>query len=384
MSGNRILMIFIISLYISATVPCAAQERGEVHRAAPVGAYGGRMNPDVSAVVNLWGILSDNEENILRDRIHIRETEIAFQAYLYPNIYGNIIITMHEHNDEWQVHPEEVFISLLDLPFGFRFLAGRKLIDFGCLNSVHPHDWKFAGQPLVMDNFFGDHALFNDGAQMDWLLPNPWDLYCKLAFGYWTGETAGHEHESEGEEEHHHISTTLQWQGKIYNGRAAIDLPVGELSNGIIGYSIIWDEGYHTVLHGADMTLTYRRPMSYKRLKWQSELFYARTGAGHASDPLGIYSLLSFTWNQYWELGGRYDRSEFMDEKHEYEEVEEEHHPARDYEWRITGFLTYYFTHSLCMRCEYSYSVNRFGLEENQIIAQILWGLGPHAHMLED
>jgi hypothetical protein len=398
MRRTHILLFCIVSFVIwcavpseasnaaPAAVPGSAQEGGEVHRAAPVGAYGGRMNPDVSAVVNLWALFSDDKENSLRNKVHIRETELAFQAYLYPGIRGDLIIAMHEHDGEWEVHPEEAIVSFLDLPLGFQFLAGRKLIGFGRLNPVHPHHWKFADQPLVMDNFFGDHPFFDDGAQLDWLLPNPWDLYLKLAFGRWTGGTlgAGHAHESDGEEHTH--APTLHWRGGIYNGRAALDLPFGELSNVLLGYSVVSDEGYHTVLHGGDVTLTYRHPMSYKRVKWQSEIYYAMTEDEHAIDPFGFYSMLALTWNQHWELGARYDRSEFFREAHEDAENggEEHHHPTADDEWGVTGFLSYYFTHGLCLRLEYTHSLDRFEVTENRVIAQIVWGLGPHAHRIED
>lgn len=380
MRRTHILSLFLITLCASYAVPCAAMAGDKVHRAAPVGSYGGLMNPDVSAVVDLWGLLSDNGGNPLRDRLNIRETELAFQAYLYPGIRGDLIIALHEHDHESEVHPEEAFVSFLDLPLGFQLLAGRKLMNFGRLNSQHPHHWKFAAQPLVLDNFFGDHPFFDDGVQADWLLPNPWDLYCNLTFGRWTGGTLGHEHESDGDDEGAHSPQTLRWRGAIYNGRATLDLPAGEISNIFLGYSIVWDEGRNSYLHGADMTLTYRSSMSYKRLKWQSELFYAETEEEHTPNPYGLYSMLSLTWNQYWEFGARYDRSEFFHQEQEQEEGQYK----KNYEWGITGFLTYYFTHSLYLRCEYAYSIDRFEVEENRFIGQIVWGLGPHAHRLEN
>jgi hypothetical protein len=290
---------------------------------------------------------------------------------------------MHEHNGEWEIHPEEAFVSFLELPAGFRLIAGRKLLEFGRLNPLHPHHWKFVEQPLVMENFLGDHPLFDDGAQIDWLLPNPWDLYCKLAFGHWAGASSGHSHEHEAGEEHDHAGV-IEWRGKIYNGRAALDLPFGELSSALAGYSVVWDEGYHTVLHGGDLTIAWRRPMSYRRLTWQSEIWYAATSDEQAPDPFGFFSTAAFAWNQYWELGARYDLSEYLAAEHgeDGEEIHEE--PLREDEWGITGFVSYYFTHSLYLRLEYARLVDRFERVENRGIVQLVWGLGPHAHRLED
>jgi hypothetical protein len=387
--SRAICTIIIVCSAVALIAPGAAAQEEAVHRAAPVGFSGGRMNPDISAIVNMWTVFSDNRDNPNRNSFFIKEAELAFQAYLYPGIKGDFIIALHEHHGEWEVHPEEAFVSFLDIPGGLQLLAGRKLIDFGRLNPVHPHHWKFAHTPLVMENFFGHHSFFDDGAQLDWLLPIPWDLYSSISLGTWSGSTLGEEeeHEHGEEDDHHHEPMTISWNGKIFNGRAVLDVPFGELSNVTFGYSLVWDEGGHTYLNGGDLTLTYRHPMSYKRVKWQSELYYAKTKDDHLSDPMGIYSMLAFNLNQYWEIGGRYDLSEYFSHTdHEEEEHEEEHgeHPVNEREWGATGFISYYFTHSLYLRAEYTYKVDRYDQVENRGIIQLVWGLGPHAHRLED
>lgn len=381
----------ILAIYAVVALPGSvwAEEEGDtVHRAAPIGSSGSLMNPNISAIANMWALFSDNEDNPDRNRFFIKELELAFQAYLYPGIKGDLIIAFHEHGGEWEVHPEEAFVSFLDIPGGLQLLAGRKLIDFGRLNPVHPHHWKFAHTPLVMENFFGEHPFYDDGAQLNWLLPIPWDLYSSISLGTWSGETLGDTHEHDhGEEEDHHEAMTISWSGKIFNGRAVLDVPFGELSNVTFGYSLVWDEGGDTYLNGGDLTLTYRHPLSYKRIKWQSEVYYAKTTDDHLSDPMGIYSMLSFNFNQYWEIGARYDMSEYFHyTEHEEEGHEEEHeeHAVNEKEWGMTGFITYYFTHSLYLRAEYTYSVDRYDLAENRGIIQLVWGLGPHAHRLED
>jgi hypothetical protein len=368
--------VFLILCISAVASPSAAQE-GDAHRSAPIGSYGGAMNPDVSAVVDLRALFTDDEENTERGRARIDEAEIAFSAFLYPSISGDFIVAMHEHEGEWHVHPEEAYVSFLELPGGLQLIAGRKLIEFGRVNPVHPHHWRFATPPLVMSDFFGDHPLFDDGAQVDWLLPNPWDLYCRLAFGHWAGGSADHDH---GEEEEH--AESIEWRGRIYNGRAVVDLPFGELSDVLAGYSIIWDEGYHTMLHGGDLTLTWRRPMSYTRVVWQSEVWYAATKDESVSDPLGFFSTVSLTLDTHWELGARYDLSEYLAGGHE----EEEDHatPTLDDDRGITGFVSYYFMHSLYLRLEYARLRDRYDTIENRGTVQLVWGLGPHAHRLED
>jgi len=352
---------------------------GDVHRPAPVGSYGGIMNPDVSAIINTWALFSDNKENEMKDRVTLKEAELAFQSYLYPGVYGNFIVAMHMHDDEWKVHPEEAYVSFLDLPFGFQFHVGRRLVTIGKANAIHPHHWSFATQPLVLENFFG-HAWFDDGATIDWLVPNPWDVYFKVAFGAFSGATPHHHHEEDLEntlctKEHVH------WEGKTFNFRASTDIPFLELSNAVIGYSAGWDEGFHTVIHAIDFTLTYRRPNSYRKLRWQSELFITRTKENFSAEPYGFYSMLRFTISKYWEAGLRYDVSEYF---YEGGEGDSGKFCTREKEYGGLAFLSYYFTHSMYLRFEFRHFVNFQDVKENQLIAQLVWGLGPHAHRIED
>ncbi len=385
------MRLLICPLLLAASAALAAGEtaceENQTHHAAPVGSYGGIMNPDISAIINTQVLFTDNRLNELRGNVRISEAEVAFQSYLYPGIAGNLIIAMHEEGGEWDIHPEEAYVAFQDLRFGFQALVGRKLMTFGRLNPMHPHHWKFADQPLPLTDFFGEHAFFDDGAQVDWLVPNPWNIYGKLALGAWSGGSgtaAGHHHHEDADAEHEEHAQSLEWQGRIYNGRANFDVPLGEISNAAIGYSVVWDEGYRTFLHGADLTITYRRPTSYTRVQWQSELYYADTDDENVTNPSGLLSTVSLTLNQYWEMGVRCDWSEFIRELEPEEGEEAGPSLASNHEWSLSAFISYHFTHSMYLRPGYRRIVDRFDGEENQFIVQLVWGLGPHAHRLED
>ena len=87
------------------------------------------------------------------------------------------------------------------------------------------------------------------------------------------------------------------------------------------------------------------------------------------ADDWGGYSLLQLTLDKYWETGIRFD---WWDADHLGDE------------WGVTTFLSYFFSHSMYLRPAYRY--NRFsdGSGEHQALVQFVWGLGPHAHRLED
>ena len=124
MKSRIVLLLCSFTVFAAYSSACPAQEGGKVHRAAPVGSYGGLMNPDVSVVLNTKALFTDNRERHSRDKLSIEEAELAFQSYLYPGIHGDLIVSLHQHEGEWKVHPEEAYVSFLDLPLGLQAIVG--------------------------------------------------------------------------------------------------------------------------------------------------------------------------------------------------------------------------------------------------------------------
>ena len=87
------------------------------------------------------------------------------------------------------------------------------------------------------------------------------------------------------------------------------------------------------------------------------------------SKDWGAYSLLQLTLDKYWETGVRFD---WWDPDYE------------GGEWGLTTFLSYFISHSMYLRPAYRFSKFPDGDTEHQALVQFVWGLGPHAHRLED
>ena len=363
------------------------QAEGPRHKAAPVGAYGGLMNPDLSVITNFKAFVSDDDDNPLHKKFLVQEAEIGLQGYLWPGIRGDVFAALEQHvGEDRDIHTEidleEAYVSFLDLPLGFQIQAGRKLQDFGRVNPIHPHHWAFPDTPLSLRHLFGDHPWFDDGIQVSTLVPNPWDVYFKIQGGLWNGRKLGHvhEHEDEDHEDAVGFEGPVDWGGHVFTARASLDFPLGDHTNLMPGYSFAGGEFGDAFLHGADLTLIYRWPQSYRRLRWQNELFFGDfelTGHEHEDgyvprrdvDAWGGYSLLVLELDKYWETGVRFDwwNSEDLDD-----------------EWGMTTFLTYRFSHSMYLRPAYRFSKFPGGEDEHMGLLQLVWGLGPHAHRLED
>jgi uncharacterized coiled-coil protein SlyX len=356
------------------------------HKAAPVGAYGGLMNPDISLVADVKGLLSDTDTDPLDEKIMLEHAELAIQSYLWPGIRADFIGAIGQHpEDGGQIHThteiEEGYVSFLDLPANFQLQVGRKLLDFGRLNPIHAHHWAIPDTPLPLLRLFGDHSWYDDGFQVSTLIPNPWDVYFKVQGGVWNGRALGEDAPVENHPSG--FQGPVDWRGRVYTARASLDFPLSDDTNLMTGYSLARGEGGESVVHGADLTLIHRWPQSYKKIRWQNEFFFGdfelargdnledetgQTGK-YDADAWGLYSLLQLTLSKYWETGVRYDwwDGDYLDD-----------------EWGATAFLSYYFTHSMYVRPSYRYSELADGEDEHAFMLQFVWGLGPHAHRLED
>jgi len=368
----------------------ASKREGAPHKASPVGSYGGIMNPDISVVADVQVLFTDNETNPNRNKIRVKEVELAFQGYLYPGIRADVIpaFEMVYMDDEVDVNVdlEEAYLTIHQIPYLSEYVplelqAGRKLMNFGRLNPVHPHHWPFTDTPLIVANLFGEHPWFDDGIQGSLTIANPWDFFLKTTFGFWNGKKLGHTHTEEvhehdgdddGEDAHlHGEAAPVSWNGNVCLSRTVLGFSFGRRTDSLLGYSVAWDGSTDTVLHEVDLTLTLRFPGTFQRLRWQNALYVADIRID-GYRRYGGYSLLLTNLTKYWQVGCRYDQAQVLDP-----------HEAGN-EWAAGGFLTFYFTHSLYIRGHYRFRRMIDNIGEHNGYIQLVFGLGPHSHRLEN
>ena len=362
------------------------------HKAVPVGSSGGMMNPDLSVVAVGEVMFTDNKEEANRNLVRVREVEVALQGYLYPGIRADVIPALEMEYEEdgasVEVDLEEAYVSVSEIPYvseriPLEIQCGRKFMNFGRHNGIHPHHWAFADTPLVLRNFFGDHPWFDDGVQGSVTVSNPWDFYLKTTLGIWNGKALGHAHGDEdgdeGHEDHDHEAEedgydeemSVVWDGRVFLSRSVLGISFGRSADTLVGYSLAWDEGRDTVLHGGDLTFNYRFPGTYRKIRWLSEFMAADIGLGDYTRYGGL-SMLAITLTKFWEVGCRYDSSQVLDP-----------HEDGD-EWAASGFVTYHFTHAFYLKGQYRFRSTLDDREEHSGYLQLVFGLGPHSHRLQD
>lgn len=338
--------------------------------------------PLTSVILNTELNLSDNPANDNKDKFRLKEAEIALSGYLHPDVKGDFVAAfeqVYEGDDvSTETDIEEAYVKFLNLPFGVQATVGRKFLDFGRLNPVHSHHWNFTETPLVMQNFIGNHSWGDDGLYLSYLIPNPMDWYWNFSLGVYNGKNMGHSHshshdEAEEHDEHEHVSfgeELISWDGHVYLGRMLVDFPFSDNLNTSLGYTLAADDNSRNRLHGVDFVMKYQWPSTYRKVKWHSEFFKLEDDEKQIN-PYGLFSYLTLGLNKNWETGIKYDYSEFADNDKESADA-------------FSLFLTYYFNHTMYVRLEGQRKNHASGLDEDQVFLQFVWGIGPHAHGMQE
>jgi hypothetical protein len=338
--------------------------------------------PDVSIIGNVVGKFSDNHDVENRNKVLFSEAEVALQGFLYPNIRGDVILHAHRHEDgDYHYGVCEGYATFMSLFDAFTLNAGRKLLPIGKANAVHGHHRHFADSPAVSREFLGDtgHGPSGNGVNLSWLTPLPFFLQWEV--GTWHVDAAHHHDDGLSYAPSDECYTTRLWSSFELSSDDELEIGISGLS----GYGSHFE--HHTdrmQLVGAD--LTYRHiGEGYNRLIFRNEFFWLdrRIPSGADRNPdgdyvgsiteldrFGFYSLVNYRFDRNWDAGLRYD----------YVQRPYPVKPHKDDLSSISPILTWNLTESSKLRLQYTYD---FDDNENSVLLQFVFGIGPHSHPLE-
>ncbi|AKF26010.1 hypothetical protein YH65_07860 [Sulfurovum lithotrophicum] len=273
--------------------------------------------------------------------------ELALHSTVGPYFDADAIF--HLHPDEFEI--EEAYITSRSLPNGLRAKLGKFRSEFGRINAIHQHAWKFTSQPLVYEALLGPEGINDAGAQLQWVLPT--DTYMMLGLEAMQGSND--------------ISFGDTEKNNLYIGYLKSSIDVGDTSTLLGGLSIAHgknEEGLDTDIYGADLTLKTALD-SYSSLTWQSELLYRDkdTETGNEKQA-GYYTQLVYQYDQNWAGGIRYD-SLFKNIDEQPEDLD-----------RYTAMLEYKPFEFTKFRLQYTYDDSKaFGIEQQRRnVSEILLG----------
>jgi hypothetical protein len=351
--------------------------------------------PDISVIGNVLGAVSNDDENELDEHLRLQELELVLGSQIYPGIRGDAVIALHD--PDFTAEVEEGYVTFEQftstLPVGGRF--GIVRLPFGKTNPQHPHQLPTIDSPLVVTNLLGDEFLGN-GFELVGLLPTRGSAFLQAQVGRWSPRA--HEHEHEEDHDHDNHAERFDFTDTFTMGRLWAGVPLknaGELEIGVsraIGRNIHFDPqldaGGNPVLdangdpvmnrHAPDLRLqgydlTWRHWLSGgRRILLQSEYISNTviTSSGLKRPSDGYYLLGAYRLNPFYEVGARYDWSESQ-------------RNIATTESAINAFVTRNLNETTFLRLQAVHGTNSAGETRKELWAQIVFGFGPHAHVLQ-
>jgi hypothetical protein len=141
----------------------------------------GVNNPDISVIGMMRTFMTDEAQDLNRDRAQISfdESEIMADAYLNPYARGTFVFAVADG----EIEVEEGYLQIFrGLPTGLSVKAGKYRVGFGKLNPVHGHAYPFIERFRVMEAYLPGEESFNEtGGQLSYLLPLPGDIASTLS-----------------------------------------------------------------------------------------------------------------------------------------------------------------------------------------------------------
>ncbi len=238
-----------------------------------------------------YNAANPNEVPFNKDRgFNFNYAELALHSTVGPYFDADAIF--HLHPDEFEI--EEAYITSRKMPYGLRAKLGKFRSEFGRINAIHQHAWKFTSQPLVFNALFGPEGINDAGVQFQWVLPT--DTYVMAGIEAMQGSNE--------------VSFGDTEKNNLYIGYLKSSVDIGDTSTLLAGASILHgknEQGLNTDVYGADLTALVALS-SYSSLIWQSELLYRNktTDIGKEKQA-GYYTQLTYKYNQNWQGGVRYD-----------------------------------------------------------------------------
>ena len=270
----------------------------------------GLTQPNISVIGDFRSFTGDykdaDDNKLLKSEnfnTQLNSLELAFNGNLNPYTRADIYIANHGEGFE----TEEAYVTFLrGLPFKMQVKAGQYLVDFGRLNTVHPHAYSFMDRPMSHRIYFGFDGFRDKGIQASLLLPT--SFYSKLSFNLLAGdlfEPHAHAHEAEvvdTTDEHGHEGRGTK--KPIFSSRLSFFLPVGEDGNFDFGLSGL--TGMYQKDAGEDVELNAKlgavdlkfkqKPSDYSAVTLQTEVIFAKYDI---HDEL-TESVLSVSTNAFW------------------------------------------------------------------------------------
>ncbi len=259
------------------------------------------LNPDIAVIGDFLGAAGNGARHGT-PALEMHESEVAFQAILDPYARADFFISFGEHG----VDLEEGFLTFPALPGGFQLRVGKMRAAFGKVNSLHNHVLPWTDRPLVTQDLVGGEDGIDDaGLSLSRIFAGPKDIFLEGTAQIFRGDS-----------EHLYHSYRRSDVSTVEHLRAYRDIT--ESTNLDLGAS--YSRGHSAIgpdvtnqLFGIDATVRWKplRRAIYHSFVGRSEVIWSRVEQpGMTVTPFGYYVSSDYQFARRWFAGGRFDRSE--------------------------------------------------------------------------
>jgi hypothetical protein len=368
------------------------------------------VNPNISAVgsFNIFTNFIEGSEEYVKLNFETPGLELFIDGYLNPYSRATAIIAYEEA--EFAV--EELYAEILrGLPFDMQIKAGKYLLGFGKINTIHPHAWSFINRPLAHQIYFGEEGFNDIGFDVSFILPVE-AIYTSLNIGLYKGDAIGKTQASDPEDEESIME--LRGINPMLVSRLSMFYSLNDFNNLELGLSGAYGlhakseinltgdssdvseiENLYFLYLSLDLKYKYK-PDSYTSLTIQGEGIINNRDVIRDSGPgintekqaaeqittFGGFFYLDYQFLKQFSIGAKYDFTYGIigDEPGLFSLTNDDKNTTSG----ISGWLGYYpVEETLALRLgvqhltfNYSGGTNRDG--ETVIQLQLLFSLGPH------
>lgn len=227
------------------------------------------VNPDISLIGDFQASIVDSGNF----KVDSQGLEFAASGYLNPFARADFFLGIHSSEGTFEI--EEASITLLrGLPLALQLKAGKFLVDFGKINTQHPHQWSWINRPLMHKEMFGGDGLRGVGFNLSGLYPVG-EAAFGLSVNILSGKLLGHHH---NENEHtSDVSDSSEAAPDLsFATRALIFTPFGTatfLETGLSFLRAEYDPDKSRFAHWANLDFKLKwKPDSYRSLTLIAEL----------------------------------------------------------------------------------------------------------------
>ena len=344
----RIILFFVFSLFFilpafaADSVPAPGQSI---------------MNPNISVIGNFYYYNTDLPVSaIAPNTMSLGETEIGFETAVDPYADAKFFITLPLGGVPGV---EEGYLTINSLPWGFQGKIGKFRSNFGKVNTSHPHARRYADNPFVITNYFGD-SLNENGVSLSKLIDDPWNVYSEVKLEFTNGDNAI----SFGSLTPRHAMMSLANWSNFFE--------LSDNSGLIIGLSDAYgmnnaSGSYSTNLIGANIQYKYKPDNMQQYIIEAEGLSSSRNSVAGAMNTGGYYAYTGYMPNRYWEYGVRYDSTQAP--------------TSTVWQQSISPIITYRASEFAFYRVQYN-AITSGGVSNNEIYVQANFTIGAHgAHV---